>query len=192
MIVIGGIIGSGIFINPYIVAQRLDSSELVIGAWVAGAAIALIGALAYAELGAMFPAAGGQYVYLRDAYHPLVAFLYGWALLFMIESGAMAAVAHDVRGIRGAAGVRSAAGIGADWRRRRARRRDRRDRVSLDHQLPRRHSRQPAAERVRGAESRGARGADRRRAVLSAARSAPRSMPRPPDRRDRWRRSARR
>ena len=93
MIVIGGIIGSGIFINPYIVAQRLDSSALVIGAWVAGAAIALIGALVYAELGAMQPAAGGQYVYLRDAYHPLVAFLYGWALLFMIEAGAMAAVA---------------------------------------------------------------------------------------------------
>lgn len=93
MIVIGGIIGSGIFINPYIVAERLDSSALVIGAWVAGAAIALIGALVYAELGAMKPAAGGQYVYLRDAYHPLVAFLYGWALLFMIEAGAMAAVA---------------------------------------------------------------------------------------------------
>src|SRR5689334_3920203 len=93
MIVIGGIIGSGIFINPYIVAQRLDSSELVIGAWVAGAIIALIGALSYAELGAMLPTAGGQYVYLRDAYHPLIAFLYGWALLFMIESGAMAAVA---------------------------------------------------------------------------------------------------
>ena len=92
MIVIGGIIGAGIFINPYIVAQRLDSSGLVIGAWLAGAAIALIGALAYAELGAMFPSAGGQYVYLRDAYHPIVAFLYGWALLFMIESGAMAAV----------------------------------------------------------------------------------------------------
>ena len=93
MIVIGGIIGSGIFINPYIVAQRLESTELVIGAWVAGAAIALIGALCYAELGSMLPAAGGQYVYLRDAYHPLVAFLYGWALLFMIEAGAMAAVA---------------------------------------------------------------------------------------------------
>ncbi len=93
MIVIGGIIGSGIFINPYIVAQRLGSTELVIGAWVAGAVIALIGALCYAELGAMSPAAGGQYVYLRDAYHPLVAFLYGWALLFMIEAGAMAAVA---------------------------------------------------------------------------------------------------
>ena len=60
MIVIGGIIGAGIFINPYIVAQRLDSSGLVIGAWLAGAAIALIGALAYAELGAMLPAPAGS------------------------------------------------------------------------------------------------------------------------------------
>ena len=71
MVVIGGIIGSGIFINPYIVAQRLDSSLLVLGAWVAGGAIALAGAYSYAELGALFPRAGGQYVYLRDAYHPL-------------------------------------------------------------------------------------------------------------------------
>ena len=125
MIVIGGIIGSGIFINPYIVAQRLDSSALVIGAWIAGAMIALIGALCYAELGAMAPSAGGQYVYLRDAYHPLVAFLYGWALLFMIESGAMAAVAmtfaeyavrlvsdQQASALIGAAGVRAVA-IGA-------------------------------------------------------------------------------
>ena len=62
MVVIGGIIGSGIFINPYIVAQRLDTSGLVLGAWVAGGLIALAGAFAYAELGAIFPKAGGQYV----------------------------------------------------------------------------------------------------------------------------------
>ena len=93
MVVIGGIVGSGIFINPYIVAQRLDSSLLVLGAWVAGGAIALAGAYSYAELGALFPRAGGQYVYLRDAYHPLAGFLYGWALLALIESGAIAAVA---------------------------------------------------------------------------------------------------
>jgi basic amino acid/polyamine antiporter, APA family len=93
MVVIGGIIGSGIFINPYIVAQRLDSSVLVLAAWIAGGAIALAGAFAYAELGAVFPKAGGQYVYLRDAYHPLAGFLYGWALLLMIETGAIAAVA---------------------------------------------------------------------------------------------------
>ncbi len=93
MVVIGGIIGSGIFINPYIVAQRLDSTALVLGAWAAGGAIALVGALAYAELGAVAPRAGGQYVYLRDAYHPLAGFLYGWALLAVIETGAIAAVA---------------------------------------------------------------------------------------------------
>jgi APA family basic amino acid/polyamine antiporter len=93
MVVIGGIIGSGIFINPYIVAQRLDSPALVLGAWIAGGAIALAGAYSYAELGALFPRAGGQYVYLRDAYHPIAGFLYGWALLALIESGAVAAVA---------------------------------------------------------------------------------------------------
>ena len=93
MVVIGGIIGSGIFINPYIVAQRLDSSVLVLAAWAVGGAIALAGAYSYAELGALFPRAGGQYVYLRDAYHPIAGFLYGWALLALIESGAIAAVA---------------------------------------------------------------------------------------------------
>jgi APA family basic amino acid/polyamine antiporter len=93
MVVIGGIIGSGIFINPYLVAQQLDSTVLVLSAWAAGGAIALAGALAYAELGALFPRAGGQYGYLRDAYHPLAGFLYGWALLAVIETGAIAAVA---------------------------------------------------------------------------------------------------
>ena len=93
MVVIGGIIGSGIFINPYIVAQRLDTSALVLAAWIAGGLIALAGAFAYAELGALFPKAGGQYVYLRDGWHPLVGFMYGWALLMLIESGAIAAVA---------------------------------------------------------------------------------------------------
>ena len=93
MIVIGGIIGSGIFINPYIVAERLDSSALVLGAWIAGGAIALAGALSYAELGSLFPRVGGQYAYLRDGLHPIAGFLYGWALLAVIESGAIAAVA---------------------------------------------------------------------------------------------------
>ena len=93
MVVIGGIIGSGIFINPYIVAGRLDSPVLVLAAWAAGGAIALAGAFAYAELGALFPRVGGQYAYLRDGLHPLAGFLYGWALLAVIESGAIAAVA---------------------------------------------------------------------------------------------------
>jgi APA family basic amino acid/polyamine antiporter len=93
MVVIGGIIGSGIFINSYIVAQRLDTSRLVVLAWVIGGVIALAGALCYAELGALFPRAGGQYVYLREGLHPLAGFLYGWALLLIIETGAIAAVA---------------------------------------------------------------------------------------------------
>ncbi len=93
MVVVGGIIGAGIFINPYIVAQRLDSPALVLGAWLAGGAVALAGALTFAELGSLFPKAGGHYAYLRDAYHPVAGFLYGWGLLLMIEGGAIAAVA---------------------------------------------------------------------------------------------------
>jgi APA family basic amino acid/polyamine antiporter len=93
MVVVGGIIGAGIFINPYIVAQRLDSPGWVLAAWVAGGFIAMAGALTFAELGAVMPRAGGHYAYIREAIHPLLGFLYGWALLFMIETGAIAAVA---------------------------------------------------------------------------------------------------
>jgi APA family basic amino acid/polyamine antiporter len=93
MVVVGGIIGAGIFINPYIVAQRLDSPGLVLAAWATGGVVALAGALTFAELGTRFPEAGGHYAYLRDAYHPLAGFLYGWGLLLMIECGAIAAVA---------------------------------------------------------------------------------------------------
>jgi len=93
MVVVGGIIGAGIFINPYIVAQRLDTSALVLAAWIAGGVVALCGALTFAELGSLRPEAGGHYAYLRDAYHPLAGFMYGWGLLLIIESGAIAAVA---------------------------------------------------------------------------------------------------
>ncbi len=93
MVVVGGIIGAGIFINPYIVAQRLDTAPLVLAAWIAGGVVALCGALTFAELGSLRPEAGGHYAYLRDAYHPLAGFLYGWGLLLIIESGAIAAVA---------------------------------------------------------------------------------------------------
>jgi len=93
MVVVGGIIGAGIFINPYIVAQRLDSVTLVLGAWLAGGMIAVAGAFTFAELGTLFPQAGGHYAYLRRAYHPIAGFLYGWGLLLMIEGGAIAAVA---------------------------------------------------------------------------------------------------
>ncbi|MDX1394902.1 MAG: amino acid permease [Gemmatimonadota bacterium] len=93
MVVVGGIIGAGIFINPYIVAQRLDTPALVLIAWLAGGAIAVAGAFTFAELGTLFPQAGGHYAYLRRAYHPIAGFLYGWGLLLMIEGGAIAAVA---------------------------------------------------------------------------------------------------
>jgi APA family basic amino acid/polyamine antiporter len=93
MIVMGGIVGSGIFVNPHVVAQRVHSPLLIVAAWAAGGAIALAGAFVWAELAARRPAVGGQYAYLRDAYHPAVAFVYGWALLLVIQTGGMAAVA---------------------------------------------------------------------------------------------------
>ena len=93
MIVMGGIIGSGIFINPYVVAQQVPSTVLILGAWAFGGLIALAGAFIYAELSSQSSVSGGQYVYLRDAFHPSLAFIYGWALLLVIQSGGMAAVA---------------------------------------------------------------------------------------------------
>ena len=93
MLVMGGIVGSGIFINPYVVARRVHTPFLILGAWVLGGLIALAGAFVYRELAARFSEAGGQYVYLREAYHPLVAFLYGWCLLLVVQTGGMAAVA---------------------------------------------------------------------------------------------------
>ncbi|HSP63983.1 MAG TPA: amino acid permease [Pyrinomonadaceae bacterium] len=93
MIVMGGIIGSGIFINPYVVAQQVHSNFLILGAWAFGGLIALAGAFIYAELSSQSSASGGQYVYLRDAFHPSLAFIYGWTLLLVIQTGGMAAVA---------------------------------------------------------------------------------------------------
>jgi APA family basic amino acid/polyamine antiporter len=93
MAVMGGIIGAGIFINPYLVAQRVHTSALILGAWIAGGLIALAGGFIYAELAARRPVVGGQYAYLREALHPAVAFVYGWVLLLVIQTGGMAAVA---------------------------------------------------------------------------------------------------
>jgi APA family basic amino acid/polyamine antiporter len=93
MAVMGGIIGAGIFINPYLVAERVHTSALILGAWIAGGLIALLGGFIYAELAARLPVVGGQYAYLREALHPAVAFLYGWVLLLAIQTGGMAAVA---------------------------------------------------------------------------------------------------
>src|SRR5476649_682106 len=93
MAVIGGIVGAGIFINPYLVAQRVHTPMLIMGAWIVGGLIALIGGFIYAELAARLPVVGGQYAYLREALHPAVAFVYGWVLLLVIQTGGMAAVA---------------------------------------------------------------------------------------------------
>jgi APA family basic amino acid/polyamine antiporter len=92
MVVIGGIIGAGIFLNPAIVAQRVHSSAFILVTWIIGGGVALIGALAFAELGARRPEAGGGYVYLTEAFGPVYAFLYGWTFLFIINSGGIAAV----------------------------------------------------------------------------------------------------
>ncbi len=93
MIVMGGIVGSGIFINPYVVALHLHSPFLILGVWVLGGVLALLGGFIWAELATRLPQAGGQYLYLREAYHPSVAFLYGWVLLLVTQTGGMAAVA---------------------------------------------------------------------------------------------------
>ena len=93
MIVMGGIVGSGIFINPYVVAERVHTPFLILGAWMLGGLLALLGAFIWAELATRLPGAGGQYLYLREAYHPSVAFLYGWVLLLVTQTGGMAAVA---------------------------------------------------------------------------------------------------
>ncbi len=93
MVVMGGIVGSGIFINPYVVADLVHTPALILGAWVAGGVIALLGAFIYAELAARMPQVGGQYAYLREAFHPLLGFLYGWVSLLVINAGGTAAVA---------------------------------------------------------------------------------------------------
>jgi APA family basic amino acid/polyamine antiporter len=93
MIVMGGIVGSGIFVNPHEVARELPRGGALLAAWALGGAVAMAGALVYAELAARRPGVGGQYAYLRDAYHPLAAFLYGWTLLLVVQTGGMAAVA---------------------------------------------------------------------------------------------------
>src|SRR5205823_6986790 len=93
MAVMGGIIGAGIFINPYLVAEHVHSSFLILSVWIAGGIVALLGGFIYAELASRLPVVGGQYAYLRQALHPAVAFIYGWVLLLVIQTGGMAAVA---------------------------------------------------------------------------------------------------
>jgi basic amino acid/polyamine antiporter, APA family len=93
LITIGGIIGSGIFRNPAIVASRAHVPWLILACWIGGGAIALIGAFVFAELATRRPLSGGLYAYLRDAYHPVVAFVFGWTLLLIADTGGTAASA---------------------------------------------------------------------------------------------------
>ncbi len=108
--VVGGIVGSGIFVNSQIVAQRVGTAGLTLAAWVAGGIIALAGAFCFGELAWRRPRAGGGYVYLREAFGPLPAFLYAWALLLVIATGAIAAVAYTF-----ASYAASLAGLDRHW-----------------------------------------------------------------------------
>ncbi len=92
MIVMGGIVGAGIFINPYVVARQVNTPISILAVWTAGGVVAMLGAFIYAELAARMPDVGGQYAYLREAFHPIAGFLYGWVLLLVIQTGGMAAV----------------------------------------------------------------------------------------------------
>ncbi len=92
MIAVGSCIGSGIFVTPYEVVRAVPNHLMVLLVWALGGFIALTGALTFAELGGMFPRAGGVYVFLREAYGELVAFLYGWIILLVINTGALAAL----------------------------------------------------------------------------------------------------
>ena len=92
-IVVGTIIGSGIFLVPKAMVARVGSVEMVFLVWIAGGLLSLFGALSYAELAAAMPEAGGEYVYLREAYGPLWGFLYGWTQTWVAKSGSIAAMA---------------------------------------------------------------------------------------------------
>jgi len=93
LLVMGSIIGTSIFITPQVIARDLRSQTLLIAAWALGGVFALCGSFSYAELAWRKPQVGGQYAYLRDAYHPAVAFLYGWCALLITQTGGMASVA---------------------------------------------------------------------------------------------------
>jgi APA family basic amino acid/polyamine antiporter len=92
MLVMGGIVGAGIFSNPSVVAKMVHSGLLMMVVWTIGGVIALAGAFVYAELAARHPARGGHYAYMRDAFHPAVAFIFGWAILLVVQTGGIAAV----------------------------------------------------------------------------------------------------
>jgi APA family basic amino acid/polyamine antiporter len=93
MLVMGSVIGAGIFVVPHDVAELVHTPALILTAWVVGGVVSLAGSLVYADLSRRHPLVGGQYAFLREAYHPVVGFLYGWCLLGVVQSGGMASVA---------------------------------------------------------------------------------------------------
>src|SRR3954463_7670986 len=94
MLVAGGVIGSGIFRKPGVMAGPGGSPALQLIVWLIAGVVSLLGTLSNAELASMMPETGGQYIYLQRAYGPFVAFLYGWALFAVIQSGAIAALTY--------------------------------------------------------------------------------------------------
>ena len=93
LLVVGTVIGTGVFLKSAVMAQEVGSAALVLAAWVAAGFLSLAGALSYAELGAMLPQAGGEYVYLRRAYGEAPAFLYGWMRFSIASTGSIAVLA---------------------------------------------------------------------------------------------------
>src|SRR5688572_362448 len=91
-LIVGSVIGSGIFVAPSIMAGYVQDPAMLLGLWVVGGILTLFGALAYGELAAAMPRAGGQYVFLKEAFSPLWGFLYGWTFLLAINTGFIAAV----------------------------------------------------------------------------------------------------
>src|SRR5438445_4643660 len=94
MLVAGGVIGSGIFRKPGVMAAQIGSPEVLLAIWLIAGLVSLLGTLSNAELASMMPETGGQYLFLHRAYGPFVAFLYGWALFAVIQSGSIAAVSY--------------------------------------------------------------------------------------------------
>src|SRR6188768_837699 len=93
MLVIGGVIGSGIFRKPGVMAAQVGSPEILLGVWVLAGVITLIGALTNAEVASMIPGTGGQFLFFERMYGPFVAYLYGWSVFAVIQTGSIAALA---------------------------------------------------------------------------------------------------
>src|SRR5205807_616326 len=93
MLVVGTMIGSGIFVTSQAIASDVGSAGWLLAVWAVAGVMTILGALSYAELAAMMPHAGGQYVFLREAYSPMWGFLYGWTCFLVIQTGSIAAVA---------------------------------------------------------------------------------------------------